>query len=735
MALANPQPRGICEVRTHKSLAAHHGQGEADMRSQIPPLAIVIACFALTRLASAQPNWTNFQPVEGQTIVYVSEDGSDSGGSQGEVYTWTEDPQNTYDIDWEDPFNPPDAVLAFRTMAAAYNQLTAGEPGWMLLRRGDDFTDETAAQVTLKSGPSSGPGWMLIGAYREYESEETGRPAMKRLFYFSSTASLHRIAIVGIQVVGDVTSGNDGVIFIVPANGSHFRIEDVYIPAGRATGITIHSNQDGTGDINDVVIRGCVVFGRRPGPDSKAQGIYVGSTDDLIIEDCVLWNNGWTPESCPWSGHCPDESPGNIFGHNLYVQCNCRNGLVRRNISADASSHGCQHRPDGTNENNLYLRNPIALGVGSGDCSWATEASDPIARRNVIIDGSDTSPTIHRGFGISVGNTDGALIEDNIIAHQQNGNLAQGLEVRYNCINTLFQNNIVYNWASQGGGGFAAQIDCDVPTEQQGANWVCLTPYDRDDVRFENNDFFQPNDGYLVWHGPEEAGNPIVHPFLGNRYYSTYNNPVWIEMFTSPAQCCGSQYLVSFASWVSFIDEQDEDWVSDPAAEYYEPERDIESYMTLVYERNDWGTYVPIIDPISDFMNEAIQQSKTNWRGDFAAATVNGYIREGFYGPDPCPTDLDENGWTDIFDLLILLGDWGACPSSGPCPADFNTDGFVDVFDLLTMLNAWGPCFAQGSAGLSPEEQDCFNKYDLGTSDLEECLRHVQEFGTFYEED
>jgi hypothetical protein len=51
--------------------------------------------------------------------------------------------------------------------------------------------------------------------------------------------------------------------------------------------------------------------------------------------------------------------------------------------------------------------------------------------------------------------------------------------------------------------------------------------------------------------------------------------------------------------------------------------------------------------------------------------------------------DLNGDGVVDVFDLLMLLGAWGPCPS-GDCPADLNGDGGIDVFDLLILLGNWG---------------------------------------------
>jgi len=57
----------------------------------------------------------------------------------------------------------------------------------------------------------------------------------------------------------------------------------------------------------------------------------------------------------------------------------------------------------------------------------------------------------------------------------------------------------------------------------------------------------------------------------------------------------------------------------------------------------------------------------------------------------PCiPADLNCDGVVNVSDLLILLGDWGACTEPDACPADLNDDGVVNVSDLLILLSNWG---------------------------------------------
>ena len=56
-----------------------------------------------------------------------------------------------------------------------------------------------------------------------------------------------------------------------------------------------------------------------------------------------------------------------------------------------------------------------------------------------------------------------------------------------------------------------------------------------------------------------------------------------------------------------------------------------------------------------------------------------------------CVADLDNNGFRDVTDILILLGAWGQT-NQDSCGADIDGNGIVDVADLLALIDSWGPC-------------------------------------------
>ena len=56
---------------------------------------------------------------------------------------------------------------------------------------------------------------------------------------------------------------------------------------------------------------------------------------------------------------------------------------------------------------------------------------------------------------------------------------------------------------------------------------------------------------------------------------------------------------------------------------------------------------------------------------------------------DQPPGDINHDCRVDTSDLLVLLSDWGSCPSIHPCLSDLDGDRFVGVLDFLFLLADW----------------------------------------------
>jgi hypothetical protein len=86
-----------------------------------------------------------------------------------------------------------------------------------------------------------------------------------------------------------------------------------------------------------------------------------------------------------------------------------------------------------------------------------------------------------------------------------------------------------------------------------------------------------------------------------------------------------------------------------------------------------------------------------------------------------CPGDLNDDGWVNVADLLLLFDAWGACADPEDCRADLNCDGVVNVSDLLILFEGWGEC--PTPITVPQEILDCIDLYDQhGLSAVIKCL-------------
>lgn len=105
-----------------------------------------------------------------------------------------------------------------------------------------------------------------------------------------------------------------------------------------------------------------------------------------------------------------------------------------------------------------------------------------------------------------------------------------------------------------------------------------------------------------------------------------------------------------------------------------------------------------------------------------------------------CPADISNTGTqhqVNVFDLFILLSQWGDCVDGEFCEADLSSstgfpDGKIDVFDLFFLLENWDLCSASYDAEL--DEDYCYEKYPGGGQDLEDCLEAVAIANGYIEE-
>lgn len=561
-----PQQSRPCEIRMLASQVQLLAPGSHVGRVEFLVDGTVRNAFSvdLTVAPQQQSGWTEFTASPDTRIVYVSSSqGSDSNSGLSES-------------------------APKRTVAAGRALMRHGFPDWLLLRRGDTWT-EALGHWRICGRSATEP--MLISSY----GPSTQRPLLQTgtahglntNLGAGSAPSIDHIAIVGLHFQAHLFVGvgtPEGISWLV--GGRNLLIEDCMFE--RYQNNIVVQGFDAT-RFDTRIRRNVIVDSFATSAGTAGQGLYVSGCNGLLIEENIFDHNGWN-ESIP--GAVPS-----VFRHGIYLQTGTGSGqnlnvVVRGNIIANSAATGLQLRPGGLCEDNLFLQNPINVLLGGGH-NLAEGGVDVIFRRNVILDGRDIDSANRRGWSVNCHNLTSAVITQNIIAHQTSGQFPLGVE--FNSIggvgisNVTYTNNIVYKW-----GGVSSLI-----FRGENVNSFTMT----------GNDMQEPN---------AVAGSPLIrHEFAasvgaitssGNRFHSSLGAGFWVSIANQSR---------SLNDWRTQVGDTTSTAVR---TTYPDPERTIVTYQTSL-----GGT-----GGLTGFMQEARRQSKANWRPAYTAAAANSYFRAGF---------------------------------------------------------------------------------------------------------
>ena len=361
---------------------------------------------ALAGLSRGADGWTVLTPSADSRVVYVStSEGSDSN----------------------DGLSPATPV---RTIAKATSLMRDEMPDWMLLKRGDKFSNQSFGDWTLRG--RSANERMVLGAYGSgarpliQTGDQNGISGVRR-----GTAFRH-IAIQGLHFHGNGNTGAGkpyGIRFDSP--GANLLIEDTKVE-GYKDNMVFQSAHFDDWRFRNLEIRRSVIidaFSSKDPNSGHAQGIFLNHADGVLIEENVIDHNGWV------EGSTTSVPTGN--NHNIYVQDITKGLVVRGNIISNASSNGLQARNGGIVEENLFVNNSIAFFIANDSGK---------ALNNVVLHGSNRGlypGDAPRAWGVDMGNVAGSQAIGNIIAHSANGRDAlTGMSGVYS------EDNIVYKWGS-----------------------------------------------------------------------------------------------------------------------------------------------------------------------------------------------------------------------------------------------------------------------------------------------
>lgn len=344
-----------------------------------------------------------------------------------------------------DPFHPATAVKAYKTVRAAVAQMRNGYPDILLFRRGDTFTSGVGAWTT--NGKSAAQP-QIIASYGSASTRPffalSGQPLIYTNGGSAFPSSVNYLIIADLkaeQVVKDPSRpefqsglGNTPLVQF-QWTSDHVLLEDLYLRFGEVDIMYAPTN---------FAVRRSVIVDDYSANGGHAQGLFASKANGLLIEGNVFDHNGWNDSV---SGASPT-----IFNHNMYIQDDCQNVVVKGNISARASSHGLQLRPGGNIERNLFLSNSLNVLIGGGNSPVPGGVKGTVSY-NVVMGAKDINASTPRGTGIAGENLDDVQVSNNLIAYISSASTGNKQPLNLAMSSTtnrlIVSNNTVWDWDGQ----------------------------------------------------------------------------------------------------------------------------------------------------------------------------------------------------------------------------------------------------------------------------------------------
>lgn len=508
--------------------------------------------------------WTTFTPSADTRLVYVS---SSTG---------------------DDLNNGLTEATPKRTIAAGKALMRHGFPDWLLLMRGDVWSESLGHWKT--SGRSRSE-MMVVTSY----GDSADRPIL-----LTGTAhgivtslggnappSIDHVAFVGLQLTPHLYVGVGtpcGISSLV--GGTNLLIEDCHFERFM-NNLSFQALDNWRYDTR--IRRNIIRESFATTAATAGQGLYASGCDGLFLEENIFDHNGWC-ETIPGSNP-------NMFRHALYIQTGSgrstnHNVALRGNIIANSAATGLQLRCGGVCSDNLFLRNPINVLLGGGH-QLDPNGVDAAFCDNVIIDGRDIDASNPRGWSVTASNIRNGEIRGNLIAHQVSGSSPNAVDLNSDpgvgISNLRILDNVIYNWSDAGA------------IQTIGTKFLNIT--------VSGNQLQEHNAtgtrALLRHFGTPNPGNFHMSK---NVFHSNAANNRWFSI--GPA-------FHTIQSWNNAVGDNTSIAMS---MHYLDPARNIESYS----QHLGYGS------SLDAFMTNACMQSRFFWRPEFTASKANEYFRRGF---------------------------------------------------------------------------------------------------------
>lgn len=409
-------------------------------------------------------SWKGIEQLESRLLMSVSQD----------VDGWTViDPSNDTNVIYVSSSSGSDsndglsAGFAVKTLAKGHSLLRNGSADWMLLKKGDVWSE----RLTVKKDGRSTDEVVLISSYGDGD-----RP---RIENEKLVIDANYVAIIGLHL----KNGDDDGIATrnysrnPSANPHDILLEDVYIENKK-----IGLNSRGS---SNIALRRSIIA------DNTKHGIWTRDNDNYLIEENLIDDNG-TSE---------------VFDQNIYKSVNTKNVIIRSNILSRGANLGLKYRAGTENsviEDNLFVENKTGLALGHDKEDPADYLHTNLTTvDNVFLQNGRSG----RGEVLTMAHLRDAVISDNILAHSSgSGNRTINIYEDNNAItlaNVDITNNIVWNVENKGFRVGSSRLE---------------------NVTIEGNVINAKRD---VWQ--MRPGNPDELQLNNNTYYSSESQAKWFD--------------------------------------------------------------------------------------------------------------------------------------------------------------------------------------------------------------
>jgi hypothetical protein len=497
------------------------------------------------------------------------------------------------------------------TLERGYSLLRDSSPDWMLLRCGDEWYENIPP--IGKSGRSADEP-ILISSYNSgarplIKSEESsvisndGHVFPEHTFFIGLDLYSYKRDPSSVDYDESVTS-NRGIRWV--GGGNDILVEDCCFRFFSG-GLVV---QKYTGpQLSDFSLRRSIITDSYS-TNSHSQGFYASHVDGLLVEECIFDHNGWLIQGT--GDNSQEGGAATMFNHNTYFN-ECNDVIFQGNIFLRPSSMGnkmCSNHPDSSTgilfDNNLYVEGEIGIGIG-GNTEDPSRFNDVIIRNNVMLHIGRSNPT-SRNFGwyLEISDNNNCIVSNNCFVHQPWYTNTYAINIGgASEENILISNNTIYDIRYQA-------IRVNVNTA-----W--------NNIQIFENTIQDDTLGPLMVY---QSGDFEEASYYDNTYYTSDSS--------SFARLDG-EYL-TFDEWVS---ESGETGATNEEIDFTDPNRTVESYYSSI---GGDGTF-------EGFIEEARQQSKSDWNPAYTASAVNDYIREGFDMEALDTTAID----FDLFAKFLIL--------------------------------------------------------------------------------